>query len=45
VGHIALIATVFAGLFTTNRKVQAILAAVAIAALVYITVTRLWNPR
>lgn len=45
VGHIALIGTVFLGLFTDNKKVQTTIAAVAIAALVYITVTRLWNPR
>ena len=45
IGHVVLIATVFTGLFTTNKRAHTMIAAVAIAALVYITVTRLWNPR
>ena len=45
VGHIVLIGTVFTGLFTTNRRAQSLIATVAVSALIYIAITRLWVPR
>jgi len=45
VGHIALIVSVLVGLYTENRLVQNIVAAIVMIALAYIMITRLWNPR
>ena len=45
IGHIALIASVLAGLYTENKIVQKMIAAIVMMALLYIMITRLWNPR
>ena len=45
IGHVALIGPVFVGLYTENKQVQKIIAAIVMMALLYIMVTRLWNPR
>ena len=45
VGHVALIVSVLVGLYTENKLVQNTVAAIVMIALVYIMITRLWNPR
>lgn len=44
-GHVALIVSVLVGLYTENKFVQNAVAAMVMIALVYIAITRLWNPR
>ena len=45
IGHIALIVSVLAGLCSENKLVQKTIATIVMIALLYIMVTRLWNPR
>ncbi len=45
IGHAALIISVLVGLCTDNKLVQNIVASIVMIALIYITITRLWNPR
>ena len=45
IGHVALIASVLVGLSTDRKSVQNIVAAIVMVALIYIMITRLWNPR
>ena len=45
IGHIALMVSVLVGLYTENKRVQNTIAAIVMMALLYIMITRLWNPR
>ena len=45
IGHVVLIAAVLVGPHTENKRVHTAVAAIVMLALVYITITRLWNPR
>jgi len=45
VGHVALIVSVLVGLYTENKLVQNSVAAIVAIALLYIAITRMWNPR
>ena len=45
IGHVALVTSVLVGLYTENKLVQNTIAAIVMVTLVYITITRLWNPR
>lgn len=45
IGHVVLVVSVFVGLYTENKVVQKTVAAIVMMALLYVTITRLWNPR
>ena len=45
IGHVLLIATMLLGLCTSNKRVHASVAVLVMLALMYIAVSRLWNPR
>jgi hypothetical protein len=44
-GHIAVLLSTIAGLSVANRKAQTAIAVAVASALMYVMVTRLWNPR
>ena len=44
-GHIAVLLAIVAGISFSNRKAQTAIATAVAAALLYVMVTRLWNPR
>ncbi len=45
IGHVAVLGTILAGLFTEKRWLQTLFATAVVFALGYIVVTRLWLPR